>query len=372
MRIPDPLILGAGPAGCAAAIALARGGAKPLLIDRDAVVRNPLCGGFISWRTAEQLVRLGVDCAELGAHRVSRLRVVAGDRSASAPLPAPAWGLSRHALDTALRSAALATGARFATDTIRSVEGLLAHGSRRDWTGEALFLASGKHDVRGLARPRMARDPALGLRLRLPTSPALSRRLEGTIELHLFAGGYAGIVLHEGGSANICLAVKKSLLARHGGDPASMLSALGQDHPHFAERIGENWRDCPIDTVGAVPYGWIAQDTAPGLFRLGDQAAVIPSLAGEGMGIALASGAMAAEHFLTGGSDAAIEYQRRLAACAASPLRLARIARGVAERPVFHGPMLALLARIPAIAAILMDATRIPVTPSPCASAPRC
>ncbi|MCL6251786.1 FAD-dependent monooxygenase [Altererythrobacter sp. KTW20L] len=372
MRIPDPLILGAGPAGCAAAIALAKGGARPLLIDRAEVARDPLCGGFISWRTAEQLARLGVDCAELGAHRVIRLRLVVTDRSAEAPLPAPAWGLSRHAMDSALRTAALAAGARFEVDTIRSVEGLVAHGSRRDWSGETLFLASGKHDVRGLARPRMARDPALGLRLRLPPSPAVFRQLEGTIELHLFDGGYAGIVLQEGGSANICLAVKKSLLTRHGGDPALMLTALGKDHPAFGERLGGYWRDCPIDTVGAVPYGWIAQDTAPGLFRLGDQAAVIPSLAGEGMGIALASGVMAAQHFLAGGRAAAIDYQRQFAARAQSPLRLARLARAVAERPVFHAPMLALLGRIPAIAAILMDATRIPVAPSPCASAPRC
>ncbi|HSG54212.1 MAG TPA: FAD-dependent monooxygenase, partial [Paracoccaceae bacterium] len=75
MRIPRPLIIGAGPAGCAAAISLARAGANPLLVDRDAHVGDPLCGGFISWRTAEQLAALGVDCQRLGAHRVTRLRI---------------------------------------------------------------------------------------------------------------------------------------------------------------------------------------------------------------------------------------------------------------------------------------------------------
>ncbi|MGZ3258959.1 MAG: FAD-dependent monooxygenase, partial [Croceibacterium sp.] len=57
----EPLIVGAGPAGCAAAIVLARGGAHPLLVDRDAEVGDALCGGFLSWRTAEKLRGLGVD-----------------------------------------------------------------------------------------------------------------------------------------------------------------------------------------------------------------------------------------------------------------------------------------------------------------------
>ncbi|MEC7399713.1 MAG: NAD(P)-binding protein [Pseudomonadota bacterium] len=36
-----PLILGAGPAGCAAAITLAEQGHTPILIDRDAKVGDP-------------------------------------------------------------------------------------------------------------------------------------------------------------------------------------------------------------------------------------------------------------------------------------------------------------------------------------------
>jgi hypothetical protein len=42
----------------------------------------------------------------------------------------------------------------------------------------------------------VANDPALGLRLRLPASAPRTALVEGQIELHLFAGGYAGIVLH--------------------------------------------------------------------------------------------------------------------------------------------------------------------------------
>ncbi len=364
MRIPPPLIIGAGPAGCAAAIALARAGDRPLLVDRDEHVGDPLCGGFISWRTADQLAALGVDCQRLGSHRVTRLRIFAGNSTVAALLPAPAWGLSRHALDNALRAAAKVAGARLEVDTIRSVEALVAHGSRQDWAGEALFLASGKHDVRGHARPRLARDPALGLRVRLVPSVALAQELHSTIELYLFRGGYAGIVLQEGGSANVCLAVKKSLLTEHGGNPRDLLARLAALHPRMGARLEPGWQECPIDSIGAVPYGWIAQDTAPGLFRLGDQAAVIPSLAGEGMSIALASAELASQYYLHGGPNQASAYQRQFAHHAAVPLRIARLARAVAETPAMHGPLLGIVARIPGIAAILMDRTRIPALPS--------
>jgi flavin-dependent dehydrogenase len=354
-----PVILGAGPAGSAAAIALAQAGARPLLLDRDAEVRDQLCGGFLSWRTAEQLRALGVDPVWLGARRVERLALIAGEREATVPLPAPAFSLSRRALDTALRQRALALGAELEVDSARSVEGTTVVGRRRTWTGEALFLATGKHDVRGPTRPRATRDPALGLRLRLPASAAREALLAGRIELHLFAGGYAGVVLQEGGSANVCLAVRKSLLAASDGDPASLLTALAAGNPALSERLGSDWTTQPVETVGAVPYGWIARSTAPGLFRLGDQAAVIPSLAGEGIAIALASGVMAARYWLEHGAAGAVPYQRALAARAMAPVRTARLAWAIAEHPLTASVGLALARRVPPVVAWLMDASRI-------------
>ncbi len=61
-----PLIVGGGPAGTAAAIALALGGERPLLLERQREVGDALCGGFLSWRTLEALARLGVESDALG------------------------------------------------------------------------------------------------------------------------------------------------------------------------------------------------------------------------------------------------------------------------------------------------------------------
>jgi flavin-dependent dehydrogenase len=359
VRRKDPLIVGAGPAGCAAAIVLARGGAKPLLVDRDAQVTDALCGGFLSWRTAARLRGLGVDPDALGAHAVERLILFGEGRPAEIGLPKRAYGLSRRALDSALRQQAVAAGVELVLDSVRHVDGLQVHGRAHAWDAAGLFLATGKHDLRGTPRPRAAKDPALGLRVRLHPSPRLAKRLAGTIELHLFDGGYAGLVLQEDGSANLCLAVRKSLLGQADGDPAALLASLAGSHPHLALRLEPGWREAAFDTIGSIPYGWSAEATEPGVFRLGDQAAVIPSLAGEGIDIALASGIAAAEAWLAGGADAAPAYQQALHRRVKAPLLWAGAAWGLAERPAISRWGLAAARFAPKLVERLVDATRL-------------
>lgn len=357
MRRAAPLILGAGPAGSFAAITLARAGAAPVLMDRDEMVGDALCGGFLSWRSAERLDAAGAHPRELGGHAVTTLALIAGKREATAKLPAPGYGLSRRALDTALRGRAVAEGAKLAIDRARAVRPGVIEGESREWPAETIFLATGKHDVRGEARPREAKDPALGLRVRLPASDKVRAMLAGRIELHLFSGGYAGIVLQEDGTANVCLALRKSLLAEGGGHPRALLDRLADEHPRFAERMAFAPAELAIDSVGSVPYGWIARDTSPGIYRLGDQAAVIPSLAGEGMAIAMASGEAAARAWLSG-KDAAT-FQRRFASRAWRPVRTAQLVWALAERTSGARLLTTLTSAAPVLARAAMALTRI-------------
>src|SRR5690606_4583236 len=310
---------------------------------------------------------LGLDLRDLAAAPVQRLKLISVHHTLDAWLPAPGYAVSRRTLDRALREEAIAAGARLEIDTIRGIDSGAAVGKRRTWTGDGVFLATGKHDVRGLGRPRRSRDPALGLRLRLPNDASRSATLAGVIELHLFERSYAGVVLQEDGSANVCLAVRKSMLASCGGDPRPLLVSLGDDHPLFGNRLGTAWNAARIETIGSVPYGWLAQRTAPGLFRLGDQAAVTPSLAGEGLSIALASGVLAAQVWLEHGADGAATFQQRMAAAASPALRVAAAARMIAERPLTARLSMKLAERVPAALNWLMGASRV----APASLAPR-
>ncbi len=222
---------------------------------------------------------------------------------------------------------------------------------------DAVFLASGKHDVRGQSRPREDDDPALGMRIRIPAHDRLRALLKGRIELHLFSGGYAGIVLQEDGSANVCLALRKSLLAEAGGKPRELLDRLAAIHPHFADRMAFAPSDQAIDTVGSVPYGWIARTTEPGLYRLGDQAAVIPSLAGEGMAIAMDSGIAAAGAWLAG--EGAPQFQATFAKRAERPVRAAKLIWRIAERSSGARLLTGATSTFPSLARAAMALTRI-------------
>jgi flavin-dependent dehydrogenase len=74
--------------------------------------------------------------------------------------------------------------------------------------------------------------------------------------------------------------------------------------------------------IAGIPYGYQARPvSANGLFRLGDQAAVIPSLTGDGMAIAMHSGQAAAGAWLAGADSAA--YHRALSRTLAPQMRLA-------------------------------------------------
>lgn len=353
----QPIVLGAGPAGSVAALLLAQGGAQPILIDRDAEIGDAICGGFLSWRTTDALRALGCDPVALGARRVTSLRLFSANQKAEVPLPEPAFGLSRRSLDGALRQLAMERGARLEIDRARRVAPGVIEGEHQSWESKAIFLATGKHDVRGEGRPRSAANPALGLRVRLPASGDLEKLVGDTIELHLFPGGYAGIVLQEDGSANVCLALRKSAFSEAGRDPWAVVQTLAGDNPYLAHRMACAESRKPIDTIGAVPYGWIAQDTEAGIYRLGDQAAVIPSLAGEGMAIAVASGRAAAQSYLA--DCGASQYQRSFAKRAARPVSVAGLLWHMAETSGGALAMTAASRIFPKVADLAMRLSRI-------------
>nr|WP_260581560.1 FAD-dependent monooxygenase [Sphingopyxis sp. PET50] len=359
--VNDAIVVGAGPAGAAAAIGLARAGAKVLLIERSRETGDALCGGFLSWQSLARLKALGIEADGLAGQTVRRVRLFAGSARSETMLPAAAMGVSRHRLDSALQAVAVAAGARLERGVqATGIDGYAVQ--TRDGAALAapsLFLAAGKHGFRGFPREPAAwqrADPVMGLRLRMPPHAALDRLVGDAVELHLFERGYAGLVRQEDGSANLCLAVHKSRLD---GPPEALLRALGGENPQLGERLAFADWSAAIDAIGHVPYGWRSGVTTPGLFRLGDQAGVIPSLAGEGMGIALASAAAAVAAWRHGGARSAPDYQARLAARMARPFALANMVWRLGERPWTASMVTSCAAAFPWLVRLTSRATRL-------------
>jgi flavin-dependent dehydrogenase len=359
VRRTAALIVGGGPAGSAAAIALARAGVEAELIERTEGPHDVVCGGFLGWDALAALERLGVGAAALGARPIGRLRLVSAKRQVEGPLPKLAAGLSRRTLDEALLEAARRTGGLVRRGrTVRAAD-LAERSIRLDdedgLAGEVLILATGKHELRGAARPVDISTRPLGLRTSLKPGPELAKALEGVIELHLYDGGYAGLLLQEDGSANLCLSASRDRLKEAGGiEP--LVARLADELPAFAARLagGEpsGW-----SAVSGVPYGWRTGTTVEGVYRVGDQAAVIASLAGDGIAIALESGLAAARAIVA--RQPAADFQREWARRARQPVGLAEVLRRSAEHGLSRDAMMGLLGWFPSLAPLAARLTRI-------------
>ena len=332
------LIAGGGLAGAAVACLL---GPEALLIEREASAHDKICGEFVSAEAQGYLSQLGLDLGALGAAPIHRVRLVHGGRSAVAALPFQGYGLSRRRLDAALLDLAARRGAQVLRGC--AVRGLLpggldvaGHGSL---PGRAVFLATGKHDMRNVRRQtRRPPEDLVGLKMYFRLRSDQTGELAGAVELLLLRGGYAGLQLVEDGIANLCLLIRRERFAAAGSSWPGVQDFLERDAPHLRRRLAGSvpLLGRPL-SIFRVPYGYVhrpAPGDQPNLFRLGDQAGVIPSFTGDGMSIALHT-AFAAAAALPGCGAAA--YHRTMRrdlsmqiARASALLQVGRLAPGLA------------------------------------------
>lgn len=307
------VIAGGGLAGAAAACGLAQAGRPVTVLERTTLATDKVCGDFLSSEAQHYLARLGLDPTALGGHPIDRVRLVRGALAIEARLPFRGLGLSRRVLDEALLRHAAAAGAQVRRGV--AVERL---------SPSISFLATGKHDLRGDGRKLLTPPEELvGFKTYLDFSPAQRDALGSAVEVILFADGYAGLQLVEAGRANLCLLIHRDHLMRAGGTWPALLDDLRRLSPHLHARLsGATMLLARPLAIARVPYGFIHRpEAAETVFRLGDQACVIPSFAGDGMAIALHSAALAVRCHLRGVPPA--EYHRLLRRDVARPIRRA-------------------------------------------------
>src|SRR4051812_31141886 len=113
--MPEVVIIGAGPAGCVAAILLARAGWDVRLVEQHRFPRDKVCGECVSALgiAVARRALISGSLKNLGAVDLRRARFVAPNgQAAEVTLPEPMWGLSRRAMDHCLLDFARAAGAR--------------------------------------------------------------------------------------------------------------------------------------------------------------------------------------------------------------------------------------------------------------------
>ncbi len=317
MKPYDAAVIGGGVAGPALATELARAGRSVILFEKEKEAHDKVCGEFISHEGVRYLRDLGVSVESLGSVPIRHVRLARHAAAVTSELPFQAQSLSRRVLDEALLQLASEAGAEIrrghrVKDMERQGDVWAVHLEGADSVeAKEVFLATGKHDLKDWKRTRGQHPECIAFKAYRRLKADQAAELSGHVELMLFPGGYAGLQEVEGGRANLCLIVRKDAYAAKYGSWESLLSGMQERCPHLNQRL--DGAVCLMEkplAISGLPYGHVAWESG-GVWRLGDQAAAIPSFSGDGMSIALHSARRAARGYLKG--ESAETYQQSLA-----------------------------------------------------------
>ena len=307
MTAPDVLVVGAGPAGSVAALALARAGVRVRLIDRAAFPRPKLCGDTVNPGALSIVDRLGVGAAvRARAEPITGMLVTGpGGVAVAADYPGGLRGaaIERRDFDGLLLEAAVAAGVEFLPG-VRALAPLIA-GTPPHVVGVRVRTACGESVWPArLVIAAEGRQSRLGAALGLTRAAASPRRwafgayftgidgLTGRGEMHVRRDRYVGIAPLGGGLANVC--VVRPLRGPACGDAPAVIAHAVAGDPALGPRFARARRESVVVSLGPLAVDATSAG-CPGLLLAGDAAGFVDPMTGDGLRFALRGGELAAE-----------------------------------------------------------------------------
>jgi flavin-dependent dehydrogenase len=366
------VVVGAGPAGSACALALARRGVPVTVVERQKFPRRKVCGEYLNGGAVLELDALGIgDAVRSVAHPLSGIRLVPSKLEALEL----AFGTEALACERALLDDLLLVAARDAGATIvrAHAEDLAYDGGRaagvvvRDESGERRALGArfivgadgaGSLVARklGLARaPRGARKFAVGGHY------FGLGELGAHIEMYVGSGAYFAINPLDERRCNVMVVVRDRDLAGWSSDVDEGLRGraeqLGGGRRTFegVQRVG------PRVSVGPLAFE-VSSAAGCGALVIGDAAGLLNPFTGQGVFLALRSAREAADALLAAFADPAREtsavarYAVRRARDFRMRKRLAKLVDLLIDVPLLAQRATARMRSRPEIAATLIAA----------------
>ncbi|HEV8651109.1 MAG TPA: NAD(P)/FAD-dependent oxidoreductase [Actinomycetes bacterium] len=289
----DLVVVGAGPAGAAAALHFKRRrpDARVLLLDKAAFPRAKVCGDAVSAEGVDELELLGARDAVRGYAPVTAMRVrsVSGCEVTGAP-PGAAFVVPREVLDARLVAHAVAAGVELRRRRVRELApsgaGVLVDGS----LAAVVVGADGANSVtRRLAG--VAAAPAAHTAIALRGYATAAHRT-GELYLAWTAAGLTYAWSFPAGGDRVNAGFILPLARLHGGK-AALRAELRRHLPDLdCDPATLKAHHLPLSSARPVPY-------QGRVLLVGDAASLVNPLTGEGIYYGLASGRLAAEAALT-------------------------------------------------------------------------
>jgi flavin-dependent dehydrogenase len=362
----DLIIVGGGPAGTATAITAAHSGARVLVLERGRFPRHKVCGEFVSAESLGLLTKL-LDCDHAvllrDSVRISTARVFLDGRTLQTIVNPPAASVARLDLDDALWQSAGNAGVdlrqQVAVQSVAGVGPFRVLTTQGEFEGRSLVNASGRWSNLNLPLQKAARNEKwLGLKAHFVEPVAGS-----SVDLYFFEGGYCGVQPVRVSSENpSAIRVNASAMVR--ADVASTLPEVLAKHPALRER-SRNW--CPLsDPVSTSPLIFRhPQPARDGVLMVGDAAGFVDPFVGDGISLALRSGALAANclaPFFSGQASlfkAEAQYRELYEQSLLPVFRASSNIRRMLKLPrAVRKPLLMLLEKAPAITQYAVRKTR--------------
>jgi geranylgeranyl reductase family protein len=297
----DVVIVGAGPAGSAAAATLAKAGRTPLVIEKTEIPRHKHCAGGLTRSTFEALTQLDIACSQIVQQQYSNVilscqnvtqRFFIEDHFAASTY--------REVFDAVLVRHAIQLGAEFCTDTITGIElkksHVLIHAETRGRIkARAVIGADGVHSTvrRSLQIPYPNDRLGIGYECEIPVSRRIIDQTYGDamhLDFRYLPAGIWAFPKRKGSTVNVGLGYARSDQHRLIQAPYDMLNEFIQD-----QELGNGVSKRKIHAAVLPLQGTCDVLGRDSVILVGDAGGFVDPPSGEGIAYALHSGIIAGE-----------------------------------------------------------------------------